>query len=269
MIQCEQIFRQSPTDPNDADLAYHQTQWYPNTAVPTPIDPEGDHMLALRFRRSTGEFEVYQKFDTGRVVVMCHTADFEDALNHGNGYAKHWRGNTHGRDIACQHEFPIKSVHCPVPTNVTEDSFRKHIDELEGTAQDIADLGRQLGEQVSADAPPVRPGIVYRGVRVSAGKCTVYVVAPNTGIGPEKLDLIPSLAVKAHSPTGFEWGYLGSGPSQLALALLLDVSGRPDAALAHHQQFKEAYVAGWHSDHWELYRDDIVAWLERAEGEGD
>ena len=30
-----------------------------------------------------------------------------------------------------------------------------------------------------------------------------------------------------HSPTGFEWGYCGSGPAQLALALLADHLGEP------------------------------------------
>ena len=39
------------------------------------------------------------------------------------------------------------------------------------------------------------------------------------------LELAPSLAVWRHSPTGFEWGFSGSGPAQLALALLLDHSG--------------------------------------------
>ena len=28
--------------------------------------------------------------------------------------------------------------------------------------------------------------------------------------------------VSLHSPTGFEWGYLGSGPADLALSLLAD-----------------------------------------------
>lgn len=30
-----------------------------------------------------------------------------------------------------------------------------------------------------------------------------------------------SLAVRNHSPDGFSWGYAGSGPAQLALAILL------------------------------------------------
>ena len=38
----------------------------------------------------------------------------------------------------------------------------------------------------------------------------------------EVLDPKPSQKIWNYSPTGFEWGYGGSGPSQLALALSLD-----------------------------------------------
>ena len=34
--------------------------------------------------------------------------------------------------------------------------------------------------------------------------------------------LNPRLDLWNHSPTGFEWGYGGSGPAQLALAILAD-----------------------------------------------
>jgi len=45
-----------------------------------------------------------------------------------------------------------------------------------------------------------------------------------------------------HSPTGFEFGYGGSGPAQLALAILADCCGE-DAAVAYHQAFKWAVIA--------------------------
>ena len=35
-------------------------------------------------------------------------------------------------------------------------------------------------------------------------------------------DLPLRLDIFSHSPSGFEWGYLGSGPAQLALAILCD-----------------------------------------------
>ena len=45
----------------------------------------------------------------------------------------------------------------------------------------------------------------------------------------DPLDWRASLAVRSHSPTGPAWGYGGSGPAQLALAILLAVTD-PDTA---------------------------------------
>jgi len=62
--------------------------------------------------------------------------------------------------------------------------------------------------------------------------------------------LNPRLDLWSHSPTGFEWGYGGSGPAQLALALLADQLGDDERALEFYQCFKRAVVsnfpyAGW------------------------
>jgi len=57
------------------------------------------------------------------------------------------------------------------------------------------------------------------------------------------LKLQPSLGLANHSPTGFAWGYEGSGPAQLALAILLHFTGHPAWALAHYQDFKRAIIA--------------------------
>jgi hypothetical protein len=45
-----------------------------------------------------------------------------------------------------------------------------------------------------------------------------------------------------HSSTGFEFGYAGSGPAQLALAILADCIGEP-LALEFYQEFKWAVIA--------------------------
>lgn len=52
------------------------------------------------------------------------------------------------------------------------------------------------------------------------------------------LDPKPSQAVWNHSPDGFNWGYGGSGPAQLALAILLFVGLDRDDAVRLHQQLK-------------------------------
>ena len=58
----------------------------------------------------------------------------------------------------------------------------------------------------------------------------------------ERVSLYDSLAHRAHSPTGFAWGYNGSGPAQLALAILLRVAS-PAEAMVHYQQFKADVIA--------------------------
>ncbi len=46
-----------------------------------------------------------------------------------------------------------------------------------------------------------------------------------------------------HSPDGFAWGYGGSGPAQLALAVLLEAGLPKRDALRYHQDFKRDHIA--------------------------
>lgn len=78
------------------------------------------------------------------------------------------------------------------------------------------------------------------------------------------LDLEPSLEVWRHSPAGFEWGFNGSGPAQLALALLLDHTGDREVAHSHYQRFKADVVARWRGQEWTLEPREIDAWLAVA-----
>lgn len=52
-----------------------------------------------------------------------------------------------------------------------------------------------------------------------------------------------SLKYRNHSPDGFGWGYGGSGPSQLALAILLELTDDPQFAQKHYQDFKFEFIA--------------------------
>lgn len=85
-----------------------------------------------------------------------------------------------------------------------------------------------------------------------------------------------------HSPTGFEWGYSGSGPAQLALAILHDhLKWFPaDIALARkalpstdesdanalllrlHHKFKAACVTRLEHESWQLTSDDVRTTLQ-------
>jgi len=52
-----------------------------------------------------------------------------------------------------------------------------------------------------------------------------------------------SLRVRNHSPDGFNFGYGGSGPAQLALAILMDYLGTVIPHPALYQSFKFKFIA--------------------------
>ena len=64
-----------------------------------------------------------------------------------------------------------------------------------------------------------------------------------------------------HSPDGFEWGYSGSGPADLALNILLRFTTRENA-FALHQSFKVDFISGMNKDGGVITEGEIVAWLE-------
>jgi|SRR5581483_3430011 len=82
---------------------------------------------------------------------------------------------------------------------------------------------------------PEKPDKRYRGKR-SYGECFVTV---------DGRALDPRFDLRFHSPDGLSWGYGGSGPAQLALALLADWLGDDSAALSLYQEFKWRTVAGF------------------------
>lgn len=62
-----------------------------------------------------------------------------------------------------------------------------------------------------------------------------------------------------HSPTGMEWGYLGSGPADLARSILWDYLGKePSRNL--YMDFKDRFVAGWGED-WQIDSMRIQDWM--------
>lgn len=55
----------------------------------------------------------------------------------------------------------------------------------------------------------------------------------------------PSLQIRNHSPSGFAWGYTGSGAAQTALAICLHIFGNAAVAKAVYQDFKVEFVSRW------------------------
>ena len=74
--------------------------------------------------------------------------------------------------------------------------------------------------------------------------------------------LNPRLDLWNHSPSGFEWGYNGSGPAQLALAILADHCGDDRQAFDFHHRFKWAVIAELPRRRWELASEEIDRMLQ-------
>lgn len=94
----------------------------------------------------------------------------------------------------------------------------------------------------------------YCGERTVRG-CAVAVVDVTTH---QARPLSSGLQYVRHTSAGFDWGYLGSGPSQLAFALLLDHFGDPAPARLFYQSFKFEVVANFHRTCWELTTAEIA-----------
>jgi hypothetical protein len=62
------------------------------------------------------------------------------------------------------------------------------------------------------------------------------------------LDPKPSQKFHNHSPDGFAWSYGGSGPAQLALAVMLELTGKADG----YQDFKWDVIAGLPQEDFEI-----------------
>ena len=109
---------------------------------------------------------------------------------------------------------------------------------------------------------------MYAGVRNEEG-CRVLRIITIHGLGENK-DQIETKYAKLplyldevnHSPTGFEWGYCGSGPSQLAFAILYDFTGDVDFSRSCYKQFKIDYISKFNQDEWSLDSDELYTIVE-------
>lgn len=127
---------------------------------------------------------------------------------------------------------------------------------------------------------------VYEGKRID-DKAVVTVDG-------EPLD--PAFEIRNHSPSGFNWGYGGSGPAQLGLAIVVDHLRIKNALCScqdvthkrrfevhhdvicelgqllevlhrHYQRFKELFVARFEQDGWKLKEEDVRICLIELESE--
>jgi hypothetical protein len=116
--------------------------------------------------------------------------------------------------------------------------------------------GRTLPFEPELPETPTRQRMkVYSGRRDQNGSAMVRVTKDG-----DSHALRLRLDLANHSPTGFEWGYAGSGPAQLALAILADALGDDQAALRLHQRFKFRIICALKRDSpWLLSQKQVLA----------
>lgn len=103
----------------------------------------------------------------------------------------------------------------------------------------------------------------YEGRRHPERGAEVFIVRAPTNRRPLPL----CLNLRNHSPDGFEWGYGGSGPAQLALAMcyhaLICLHGGATPELAEraqrvYQDFKFAYVGRFARETWRMSQAEVL-----------
>jgi len=97
---------------------------------------------------------------------------------------------------------------------------------------------------------------IYKGIRLDPEKGTISNVVVAVNGEPLKHRVY-------HSPDGFNWGYGGSGPADLARSILWDFIGaEPTPSL--YQDFKFCFVSGW-KDEWQITSEEIQNWIDKKE----
>lgn len=118
--------------------------------------------------------------------------------------------------------------------------------------------------------------VIYRGKRTEDG---VKVEMVNVTGGKKAVK--PLRHVNYHSPDGFEWGYPGSGPADLALSILAHHLGeywvngaylrrmragqKAPLCWQFHQDFKNDVIARFYGSAFEITSMDVHNWLMKQE----
>ncbi len=102
-------------------------------------------------------------------------------------------------------------------------------------------------------AAETRPKVTYRGVFDHGGAARIL----RSGARGTR----PLWHYVRHSPSGFAWGYGGSGPAEAARCILADALGSLPKADKCYQAFKAQLLAGIPQDRpFEIARDEVRAW---------
>jgi len=133
----------------------------------------------------------------------------------------------------------------------------------------VTKLSRDFEQGRFAEAfPPLKTYTGYRlpGTGGTAGPALVTV--HQQGLPSRPLD--PRFDLRRHSDA-LNWGYGGSGPAQLALALAADVLGDDDAAQDVHQRLKRQLIASLPKDGWSISETQLrlaITDIQQQRGQG-
>jgi len=106
----------------------------------------------------------------------------------------------------------------------------------------------------------VPPETKFIGVRLGDNVLVGYGVGENADAWVDDAKPVPH--VQRHSPDGFEWGYEGSGPADLALSILTLAFG-PAVGNAYYEQFKRDCIAKQPKEGVFIEARSLIPWLAR------
>jgi hypothetical protein len=131
----------------------------------------------------------------------------------------------------------------------------------------VTRLAQDFRDGRFADAfPPLK---TYTGYRMPGDQGTAapgLVTVHQEGRAPRPLD--PRFDLR-QAADALNWGYGGSGPAQLALALAADVLGDDEAALDVHRRLRSRLVAGLPRDGWAHTEEQVRRIIHDIQRERD
>lgn len=130
-----------------------------------------------------------------------------------------------------------------LPADASGPAIIAHLQSQEGLPDwllraDPGDATKEPGHIIVIDGPPA-----CRHAQTIQADTTIRGYGRTVQIDGVALSPRRSQAILNHSPDGFNWGYGGSGPAQLSLALLLEAGASDEEATRHHQEFKWQMIA--------------------------